>query len=100
MVMEHSSHLIRMSLLAYMTRHAIHIFSLRAFVCTVCVNSQRNSRANKKTRIANLETQIFLDVSFKSQTIHSEIYHQMITRREIMVGDLSKYIFDFRVGSQ
>lgn len=101
MVMEHSSHL---SHVAYMTRHAIHLFSLRAFVCTVCVNSIRNSRANEKT-IANHETQNFLDVSFKShraQTIHSEIYHQMIASRKvyIMVGDLSKYIFEIRVGSQ
>lgn len=81
-----------------------HVFSLRAFVCTVCMNSQRNSRANKRT-IANLETQNFLDVSFKShraQTIQSERYHQMIASRivYIMVGDHSKYIFEIRVGSQ
>jgi hypothetical protein len=99
MVMEHSPFIASFACRLH-DASCYHVFSLRA----VCVNSQRNSRANKRT-IANLETQNFLDVSFKShraQTIKSEIYHQMIASRivYIMVGDLSKYIFEVRVGSQ
>jgi hypothetical protein len=79
MVMEHSPFIASFACRLH-DASCYHVFSLRAFVCTVCVNIQRNSRANKRT-IANLETQNFLDVSFKShraQTIKSEIYHQMI----------------------
>jgi hypothetical protein len=48
MVMEHSSHL---SHDAYMTRHAIHVFSLRRFVCTVCVNIEKNNCESRNSEL-------------------------------------------------
>ena len=70
-----------------------------------CVREQsKKFTREQKNNCESRNSQNFLDVSFKShraQTIKSEIYHQMIASRivYIMEGDLSKYIFEIRVGS-